>query len=166
MSHYYSRPYCSSLRENNAQHIFLLGWELLRHGRICIFKNNCSICVQAQTNCIFAPTPHSSVTDPLKSHIPADMFCREAACAESINRTKWFFNQCNLRPCSAVREQFVKTISQVLNNNDSSLERMPVPQEPCDQWGMERQRRQKVGHVQSHIHPSVQDHANCLSRKC
>lgn len=79
---------------------------------------------------------------------------QRGGCAKSLNRTKWFFNQCNLRPCSAVREQFVKTISRVLNNNDSSLERMLVPQEPCDQWGMDRQRRQKVGHVQYHIHPS------------
>lgn len=68
------------------------------------------------------------------------------------SRAKWVCSQCNPSLCSAVRGQFVKIISRVLNNNDSRLERMPVPQQLCDHWGMEHQRRRKVGHFPEITH--------------
>lgn len=83
---------------------------------------------------------------------------RTVGSANGLNRTKWSCNQRNLRPCSAVRGRFVKTISRVINNNDSRLERMPVPLQPCDHWGMERQRSRKAGQFPEIIHRHVYYH--------
>lgn len=70
--------------------------------------------------------------------------------AKSLNRTKWFCDQWNLRAGAAVRREFPR----VLYNIDSSLERTL-----CDHRGMDRQ-GQKLEHCPEVTHRHVYHNTN------